>query len=184
MRTLVCVLALNCLTAGALTQPDPAFQADYRGEATGSIEIGRIGFSDLVRAKADSLGQAELARLSGYLRSDLERSLIGANWHGIAVRETVLVITILDVVPNRPTMHQIQEMDTVHYTTHANGGAALSAQLVNADGSVIAEFSYDWFNPDADNGEVSGVWTDTRLAFHDFAISLAESLGVAPGPHS
>ena len=184
MRTLVCVLALNCLTAGSLAQPDAAFQADFRSEATGSIEIGRIEFSDLVRTKADSLGEAELARLSGYLRSDLERSLIGANWHGVAVRETVLDITILDVVPNRPTMQQIQEMDTAHYTAHANGGASLSARLVDADGSVIAEFSYDGFNIDAGDGAASGVWTDARLAFQQFAASLADSLGVAPGPHS
>ncbi|WP_323762394.1 hypothetical protein [Maricaulis sp.] len=184
MRTLVCVLALSCLTAGSLAQPDPAFQAEFRSEATGSIEIGRIGFSELVRTKADSLGEAELARLSGYLRSDLERSLISANWHGVAVRETVLDITILDVVPNRPTMQQIQELDTAHYSAHANGGAALSARLVNADGSVIAEFRYDWFNPDPGSGAAAGVWTDTRLAFQGFAESIADSLGVAPGPHS
>ena len=191
MRTLVCVLALicvtagaNCVTAGALAQPAPAFQADYRSEATGSIEIGRIEFSDLVRAKADSLGTVELARLSGYLRDDLERSLIGANWHGVAVRETVLDITILDVVPNRPTMQQIQEMDTVHYSAQANGGAAVSARLIDADGRVIAEFSYGWFNPATGSGDASGVWTDTRRAFQDFATLLADSLGVAPGPHS
>jgi hypothetical protein len=49
MRTLVCVLALNCLTAAALAETDPAFQANFRGDAAGSIEIGRIAFSDLVK---------------------------------------------------------------------------------------------------------------------------------------
>ncbi len=184
MRTLVCVLALYCLTAAAFAETDPAFQANFRGDAAGSIEIGRIAFSDLVRTKADSLGEAELARLSGYLRDDLERSLIAANWHGVAARETVLTVTIMDVVPNRPTMHQIQEMDSAHYSAQANGGAALSARLLDSDGGVIAEFTYAWFSPGSSSDTNAGVWSDTRLAFQTFSASLAESLGVAPMPHS
>ncbi|WP_143742924.1 hypothetical protein [Maricaulis sp. W15] len=184
MRTLVCVLALCCLAPPVEARDDSSFRADYRSEAGGSIEIGLIGFSDLVRSKATSLGEAELARLSGYLRDDLERALIDANWHGVAARETVLTVTILDVVPNRPTMQQIQDMAGAHYTSHADGGAALSAVLRDADGTLIATFNYVWFNPDSGAGDGYGVWTDTRQAFDQFAGALASSLGVAPMPRS
>ena len=184
MRTLVCVLALYCLTPPVSARDDPNFQAEYRREAHGSIEIGLIGFSDLVRSKADSLGEAELARLSSYLRDDLERALISANWHGVASQETVLTVTILDVAPNRPTIQQIQDLAGAHYSSHDDGGAAISAVLRDANGPTIATYSYRWFNPDSGTGDGYGVWTDTRQAFDRFAAALADSLGAAPMPRS
>lgn len=184
MRTLVCVLALTCLAPPALARTDDGFEANYRSEASGSIEIGQIAFSDLVRTKADSFGEAELARLSDYLRDDLERALINADWHGVAARETVLTVTIVDVVPNRPTMQQIQNVEGAHYSAHADGGAELNAELHGADGTLIGSFSYRWFNPGSGEGDSYGVWTDTRIVFGRFAASLADSLGVAPMPRS
>ncbi|WP_291843139.1 hypothetical protein [Maricaulis sp.] len=184
MRTLVCVLALCCLPSPLLAQGGDGFRADIRHPANGSIEIGRIGFSDLVRSKADSFGEAELVRLADYLRIDLERALIEANWHGVAVHKTVLTVTVLDVVPNRPTMQQIQDLDGAHYTTHANGGASISAELRDAENALVASYSYSWFNPDESAGEGYGVWTDTRQAFDRFAAELATSLGIAPMPRS
>jgi len=203
MRTLdhvigVCVFGVMVCGVAAFTPAPPAsggivsepahsigrFESDFSSEADGSIEIGRIGFSDHVRTKADSLGAAELARLSGYLRGDLEQALVAADWHGVAVQETVLDITILDVVPNRPTVLQIQEMDGAHYSAHGGGGAAISAELRAADGRLIASFAYDWFNTSSGDSAGDGVWTDTRTAFSQFAGALADSLGMAPMPRS
>ncbi|WP_300542105.1 hypothetical protein [Maricaulis sp.] len=180
MRTLACVLVSLSLATPVLAQD--RFQANISAPATGSIEIGHIGFSDTLRSKADFLGQDELTRLAGYLREDLENALIGSSWHGISAQETVLTVTIVDVVPNRPTLSQIQQMDTAHYNEHVAGGADVDAALVNDTGDTIARFSFSWHNPDTEGGDGYGVWTDTRTAFARFAVQLAESLGEAPMP--
>ena len=186
MRILATVLVCSSLCLGAslpaLAQSE-GFEANYRSQATGSIEIGRIDVSPALRSKAEQLGEAELARLTGYLREVLVSTLVAADWHGIAAHETVLDVTLIDVVPNRPTIAQIQQMDTAHYSSQAAGGAALSAELRDADGRLVASYAFRWFNPAAgDPG--SGIWSDTRTAFALFAHDLAESLGDAPMPRS
>jgi hypothetical protein len=180
MRILVSVLVSLFLTVPVMAQD--LFEANYRRLATGSIEIGRIGFSDALRDKAALLGEDELARLASYLREDLQAALVASSWHGVAARETVLEVTILDVMPNRPTLSQIQQMAGVHYSAHTAGGADLSAVLADADGAVIATYDFSWYNPEPGDGTGSGIWSDTRTAFNRFARRLADSLGEAPMP--
>lgn len=187
MRALACVLVTLCLSLPVSTaaSAQDMFSADYEAPATGSIEIGRIDFSDSLRAKSDRLGAEELARLANYLRQDLQAALIRANWHGVAARETVLNVTLLDVVPNRPTLAQIQQMDTMHYSTpQVAGGASIAAELTDHDGTVIGRFTFSWHNTQGDLSETSGVWTDTLTAFSRFSRSLTDSLGDAPMPAS
>lgn len=186
MRTLafalVCLSVCFSLSLPALARNE-GFEATYRHEATGSIEIGRIDVSPALRGKAEQFGEAELARLTGYLRDVLETTLVAANWHGIAARETVLDVTLVDVVPSRPTMAQIQTMDMAHYSGEASGGAELTATLRDADGRLVATYHFAWYNPET-AGAGSGIWTDTRTAFARFSRDLAESLGDAPMPRS
>lgn len=186
MRTLVAVLVCSslylCLPGPALGQ-DPGFEASYRGEATGSIEIGRIDVSPGLRQKAEQLGEAELARLTGYLREELESTLVAASWHGIASHETVLNVMLVDVIPNRPTLAQIQQLDTTRYSGLAPGGAELTAELLDASGHLIGQYRFRWYNPDP-SGAGNGIWSDTRLAFSLFARALTDSLGDAPLPRA
>jgi len=186
MRTLafalVCLSVCFSLSLSALAQNE-GFEATYRSEATGSIEIGRIDVSPALRGKAEQLGEAELARLTGYLREVLVTTLVSADWHGIAARETVLDVTLVDVVPSRPTMAQIQNMDMTHYSAEASGGAELTAELRDADGRLVASYRFAWYNPDR-AGADSGIWSDTRTAFARFSQALADSLGDAPMPRS
>ena len=179
---LVCFSVCSSLSLPALAQSED-FQATYRREASGSIEIGRIDVSTALRGKAEQLGEAELGRLTGYLRDVLETTLVAANWHGVAARETVLNITLVDAVPTRPTMAQIQTMDMAHYSGAASGGAELAAELRDADGRIVATYSFAWYNPDT-AGAGSGIWSDTRTAFARFSQALADSLGDAPMPRS
>ena len=180
MRILASVLVGLTLSSQALSQD--VFDARYESLAPGSIEIGRIGFSDALRQKADLLGEEELVRLAGYLRDDLQAALIEADWHGVSLQATVLNVTLEDVVPNRPTLTQLQRMPNLSYAHHTPGGADLSAVLVDETGFVIARYRYSWHDPDAGNDEESGVWTDTRTAFSRFSERLTESLGDAPMP--
>lgn len=186
MRTLVfvlvCLSVCFSLSLPALAQSE-GFDATYRREATGSIEIGRIDVSPALRSKAEQLGEAELARLTGYLREVLVTTLVAADWHGVAAQETVLDVTLVDVVPSRPTMTQIQNMDMAHYSAEASGGAELTAELRDAGGRLVANYHFAWYNPET-AGADSGIWTDTRTAFARFSQDLADSLGDAPMPRS
>ncbi len=180
MRILAGVLLGLTLSSQALTQE--VFDARYESLAPGSIEIGRIGYSDRLRQKADLLGQDELARLAGYLRDDLQAALIASDWHGVSLQPTILNVTLEDVTPNRPTMAQLQRMPNLSYSSHTPGGADLTAELVDQTGFVIARYRFSWRDPDADNDGASCIWTDTRTAFSRFADRLADSLGDAPMP--
>lgn len=180
MRILASVLMGLTFSSQALSQD--VFDAQYESLAPGSIEIGRISYSEDLRHKAASLGEDELVRLSGYLRDDLQAALIAHDWHGVSLRPTVLNVTLEDVVPNRPTLTQLQRMPELSYANHTPGGAELSAELVDETGFVIARYEFSWIDPDADNDAGSGVWTDTRTAFGRFSEALAESLGEAPMP--
>lgn len=184
MRVLVSVLvSLSAsLSAAAPVLAQDLFQANYRGLAPGSIEIGRIGFSSTLQNKAGLLGEDELVRLASYLRQDLETALVSSNWHGVAADETILSVTILDVTPNRPTLNQIQQIPGAHYSAHIAGGADLSAVLADADGTVIATYDFSWYNPEPGDGSDAGIWSDTRSAFSRFAHRVADSLGEAPMP--
>ena len=180
MSVLVSVFASLSTAVPVLAQD--LFEANYRNLATGSIEIGRIGFSDALRNKAALLGEDELARLASYLREDLQAALVASQWHGVAARETVLNVTLLDVTPNRPTLSQIQQLPNAHYSEHVAGGADLSAVLVDAEGAVIATYDFAWYNPEPGDGSGMGIWSDTRAAFSRFSHRLADSLGEAPMP--
>ena len=182
LRALVCVFAFLTLSVAALA--DDGFQVRLHGQATGSIDIGEVSFAPALLAKSDQFGETELPRLAAYLREDLERALVRANWHGMAIEQTHLDVTIVDVRPNRPTMTQLQNMDSVNYRDHTAGGAALAAELRTGDGDLIAEYSYEWFNPEPEDTDSQGTWSDTRTAFGIFAEDIAESLGIAPMPGS
>lgn len=179
MRNLIVSLFLAVFSTPAFAQ---GFEANFQGSPSGAITVGRISFSEEMLEKAEALGHMELRRLSSYLREDLEGALMRTNWHGMSDEETRLDITIIDAMPNRPTISQINARDDVHYTTRWAGGAAVEARLFDGDGMVLASFSYSWLNEDLDDAASYGIWTDTRLTFNRFANSVADALGPAPQP--
>jgi hypothetical protein len=181
MRGLILGSILAFSSAPALGLQD--FQSQFQSQAVGSIEVGQISFSEGLREKADNLGRTELARLSSYLREDLERALMQASWLGISADETHLNVVILDATPNRPTMTQISQLSGTHNREAVPGGASLSATLVR-DGEEIASFTYSWQNDTLDQNASYGIWTDARTTFDRFANSIADGLGTAPMPTS
>ncbi|MDG2044381.1 MAG: hypothetical protein P8J78_07205 [Maricaulis sp.] len=181
MRILILGSILVFSTAQASAVQD--FRSDFRSQAIGSIEVGQISFSESMRAKADILGRSELARLSSYLREDLERALMQSSWLGISADETHLNVVILDATPNRPTMNQVNQSGGTHNREAVTGGASLSATLVRG-GEEIANFTYSWQNDALDQNASYGIWTDARTTFDRFANSIADGLGTAPMPIS
>jgi hypothetical protein len=179
MRSLIVALVLALASAPALSQ---GFEFDYRAMPGGSIEVGRISFGADLLEKADEYGQGELTRLANYMREDMERALVEADWLGVARDETVLTITILDAVPNRPTLAQIQRAAGTLSLAESGGGASLEATLRGPENQLIASYSYTWQNTSLDEGASYGIWTDTRRTFDRFANSIVDSLGDAPMP--
>jgi hypothetical protein len=179
MRSLIVPLILALTSAPALSQD---FEFDYRAAPGGSIEVGRISFGIELLDKSAEYGQEELTRLANYMREDLERALVEADWLGVAANETILSVVVVDAIPNRPTLAQVQRARGTLPVSGNGGGATLEASLRAADGQLLATYSYSWFNARVDEGASYGIWTDTRRTFDRFANSIVDSLGDAPMP--
>lgn len=179
MRSIIVSLILALAPATALGQ---GFEANFQSSPSGSIEVGRINFGEPLLGKAEIYGREELTRLASYMREDLERALLDADWLGVSADETILSVTIIDAIPNRPTLAQVQRAGGSPPSPDSGGGAVLEAVLTGPDGETLATFSYAWNNAFVDEGASYGIWTDTRRTFDRFANSIVDSLGEAPLP--
>ena len=51
--------------------------------------------------------------------------------------ETVLNVTLVNAIPNRPTFSQLAKEPNLSYQSFATGGAEIHAELLSPDGKVI-----------------------------------------------
>ena len=56
------------------------------------------------------------------------------------------------------------------------GGMDLTGIAYDADGNVIGELSYDWYEFDLRNVVASGTWTDANRASRRFAKKMAKQV--------
>lgn len=93
---------------------------------------------------------------------------------------TVLLVTIENAKPNRPTFNQLSKDPSLSYKSFGVGGAEISAQVINANGDVIGEAEYDNF-PSLNSGpfQYSATWMDAKRAFSRFSSKLSKKLAAA-----
>jgi hypothetical protein len=156
-RTLTAFFAIAALAAPSLAD-DP-------------VSIGEIGFGPELLEKADEYGQRELDYLAREMREDLERELAGMLGEGGMTVE----VTILDAMPNRPTMEQMADRG-LHMSSLSIGGASLEARLIGGDGSVLETYAYSWRSHSIRDVVGYTRWTDANRAMRRFADDIAESI--------
>ena len=126
---------------------------------------------DFAEMLEDEYGVREGEMLSKEIVEDIEEAFTKRGVE--AVRVTVI---IEDAKPNRPTFEQLSArpgLDPIRSVSL--GGMDLSGTVFDAEGEVVAEVQYDWFENDIRNARAVSTWWDARRASDRFARRLAEA---------
>ena len=156
MRTLIFALAAAALAPmAAATEINVSYSPEFQEKLT------------------DDYGVREGDRLVEDIRADIEHEFRKAG-----IDPARVSITIIDAKPNRPTMQQASEKPGIDMIRSKSlGGMSLTGTAYDADGNVIGEMSYDWYENDIRDVVAAGVWHDANRASRTFAKRLASKIG-------
>jgi len=121
-------------------------------------------------------GDRDIERLTGRLKSKLEKKFAKKGIEISDTASTVLRITIQDAKPNRPTFNQLSKEPSLSFQSFGNGGAELQAELIAAGGRSLGTMSYKWYENDIRYAQYGGRWNDAHRAFNRFASKAAKTL--------
>ncbi len=94
-----------------------------------------------------------------------------------AAAGATLNVIILDADPNNLAFTEVGRHNFLDNASIGRGGAELEATLIASDGSVLANYGFDYSEPGSIRFEVrAGTWTEARRTFDRFARRLAEDL--------
>lgn len=147
-----------------------------RGEALSGV---LIVFPPRLEARfKDVYGADEEGVLRAAIMSAVTRALEGVH----PARPLGARISVDDVAPTRPTRAMMDANPSLSDTrSKFHGGAALTAELRDAQGSLIETLHYDRYPPTVASGSpAQDPWADARLAIEGFAAQLAARLRGAP----
>ena len=99
---------------------------------------------------------------------------------GISVSDdapVTLRVTLEDARNNRPTFRQLSAQPSLSFESVAQGGAKMSADLIDQDGTSLGTMTYTYYENDFKRGPISaGIWQDANRSFDYFAIRAAKTL--------
>lgn len=124
----------------------------------------------------EDYGTREIAELQRALTSALTAELGQAGGSIAESGPITIETTLVDVKPSKPTLEQVRNkpgLDPIR--SISLGGAELRARIVAADGRVLNEVSYDWYESDLLNQPALTTWSDARRAIRRFADKVAEA---------
>jgi len=176
MRYLISALAAVLFTAPVLAQ---GLSANYSTNPTGTVSLGEITIGETLNAKGDEYGAREFDRLIRTLSADLERELREVSLLADGAAGMVLHVVIEDATPNRPTFAQQGGTSGLSFHSYGRGGAHVTAELHDTNGSLVASYEYRWTTPSIQDARYASVWTDTNRTFDRFASRVASSLSDA-----
>lgn len=132
-----------------------------------------VSYSDDFQEKLeDDYGPKEGEKLAEDIRDDIEHAFKKAN-----IDPARVTVVIVDAKPNRPTMQQLSDKPGLDMLRSKSiGGMDLKGIAYDADGNVIAEIEYDWYESDIRNVVAASVWSDANRASRRFAKELTEAL--------
>ncbi|MEP1229547.1 MAG: hypothetical protein ABJG88_02610 [Litorimonas sp.] len=122
-------------------------------------------------------GDRELDILSKSIEDQISRKLEGK---GVVISEdapVVLRITLEDAKNNRPTSEQLRRELNISFQSFGLGGAELSADLINADGTSLGTMHYKYYANTLQEGQqFFGTWSDAKETFGRFARKATKTL--------
>lgn len=124
----------------------------------------------------EDYGAREISELSRALSSALESELRDAGGAVSATGPVTIETTLIDTKPSKPTLAQLGQKPGLDYIRSISlGGAELRARLIAADGRVLNEVTYDWYEHDLLTMPAPSTWYDARRAIRRFAAKVAEA---------
>jgi hypothetical protein len=150
--------------------------------AAGPVVVRPLAIeADLQKKFEDEYGTREIAELRDALSRALENELRQAGGSVADSGPIAIETTLVDVKPSKPTLEQLSDKPGLDYSRSVSlGGAELRARLVAADGRVLNEFSYDWYESDLLNSTALGTWSDARRAIRRFADKVGDAYRAHP----
>ncbi len=145
--------------------------------AAGPVVVRPLAIdADLQKKFEDEYGTREIAELSDAVSRSLASELRQAGGSVEDSGPITIETTLVDVKPSKPTMEQLRDKPGLDYFRSISlGGAELRARLLAADGSVLGEVSYDWYETDLTNTLALGTWSDARRAVRRFADKVGDA---------
>lgn len=181
MRYLISALAAVLFAAPVFAQ---GLTVNYSASPAGPVHLAGITIGETLEAKRDDYGAREFDRLIRTLASDLERELREEALLSEGEGGAILHVVIEDATPNRPTFAQLGGAFGLSLQSFGRGGAHVTAELREADGSLVATYDYSWTTPHIRDAQYANVWTDANRTFDRFSSRLASSLRDSVNPGS
>lgn len=182
--------AIMCMGGAAFAKP---FDADITGELSAPISSVSVTVNPEIVSQArtfpyrdsqDFIGPRDARILAKLLEEQLQGRLdhagLLASAEGDDEAGLTLNATILSVRTNNPGFTERGQRANISAAgSVARGEASVEAFLTNADGDVIATFSYSFEEPSLDEFSPRGPWTTARRVFNTFARRVTTSLADA-----
>lgn len=142
--------------------PDLVRETSTITQRQGVMYIAPRDAEDLVESLTDEL-QDELGRVNAFAAS--------------SGPVATLNVTITEASPSNPAHTRNGQNAGLDFRSAGRGGATLTAQLVDASGAPVADFTYRWEESTFDVGSVPRIgWYGAERAFDRFAARLAREL--------
>lgn len=141
--------------------------------APASVEVR---LSPAMQAKAEkTYGVRDVNEIAADLQRTVERRLAKTGaYDGARIQ-----LTLVDAVPNRPTMKQMFDKPGLSFQSFGIGGAEITGQAIAADGTVTP-LGYKWYEQDIrEAARAAGPWQDAQWTMQRFADRLGRGDAVA-----
>lgn len=149
----------------------------------GPVVVRPLAIDTALQTKfEDDYGTREIAELQGALNRALTRELAARGGTVADNGPITIETTLVDVKPSKPTMQQTLNKPGLDMMRSSSlGGAELKVRFLAADGRVLNEFSYDWYETDLFYSNALTTWSDARDAIRRFAVKVANAYQTQAG---
>ncbi|HWA01072.1 MAG TPA: hypothetical protein VG841_12235 [Caulobacterales bacterium] len=145
--------------------------------AAAPVSVAPVAVAPELQTKiTEDLGQRDGDYLLRETTDEVTEALAGA---GAEIKQDAPVrveITLIDAKPNHPTFAQLGRAPFLDISSVSIGGAQLHAVLRGANGAVISEVDYRYYDPQIDAfTQAASTWSTARRAIRTFAQRVASA---------